>query len=177
MRQPHRAFTLLEMLVTLGMAATLAVLAAAAGRQWLLEARMVGAVNGVVHAIHLARAAALAEAREVVLCRSVDGAQCAPAGDWSSGWLVFVNHDGDEPAMVDAGERILAASGRLPLASIRSNRRAYTLRPHALRATNGTLVFCDERGDANARALILSYSGRPRLSRRAADGGALQCAG
>lgn len=177
MRELQRAFTLLEMLVGLGLAALLAMAAATASRHWLLEARMVGAVNGLVHAIHLARAAALAESRDVVLCRSTDGAQCAPAGDWTSGWLVFVNRDGDEPPTVGPGERILAASGRQPLASIRSNRRAYTLRPHALRATNGTLVFCDERGAARARAVIVSYSGRPRLSRRAADGATLQCAG
>lgn len=172
-----RGLTLLELLLALIIIATLAAAAVPLCRQWLLDARMVATVNGFVHAIQLARATAATQARDVVVCRSLDAAHCAPAGDWASGWLVFVNLDGDDPATVDPGERVLAATTALPLASIRSNRRAYALHPHAVRATNGTVVFCDTRGGAGARAVIVSYSGRPRVSRRAADGKALTCPG
>lgn len=177
MKPLPRAFTLIGLLFVLATAATLATAAVPVFRGWLLEARMVSAVNDLVHAIHLARVAAISEAREVVLCRSTDARQCAAAGDWTSGWLVFVNVNGGTPPMVDPGERLLAARGPLQLASISSNRTSYTLRPHARRATNGTLVVCDQRGPAAARAVIISYSGRPRVSRQAANGSALTCPG
>jgi hypothetical protein len=31
---------------------------------------------------------------------------------------------------------------------------------------NGTVTFCDTRGPAAARAVIISYTGRPRVSDR-----------
>ncbi len=173
----EHGLTLLEMLLALAITATLAAVAVPLCRSLLLEAHMVGAVNGLVHALHLARTAAASGAREVVVCRSLDTRRCATAGDWASGWLVFVNRDGDDPATVDQGESVLAASGPLAQVSIRSNRRAYALRPFAQRATNGTTVFCDSRGAGSARAVIVSYSGRPRIARRAADGSRLACPG
>lgn len=173
-RRAH-GLSLLEMLLALLAAAVLAVTAVPLCQQLLLEARMVAAVNGFVHAIHLARVTAATQARDVVVCRSLDAQHCAPAGDWTSGWLVFVNRDGDDPATIDPDEPVLAVGHPLPLASVRSNRRAYALRPFALRASNGTVVFCDARGPAQARAVIISYSGRPRLSRVAADGRPLTC--
>ena len=40
---------------------------------------------------------------------------------------------------------------------------------------NGTLVFCDPRGSAHARAIIISHTGRPRVARLDADGKPLRC--
>jgi hypothetical protein len=38
------------------------------------------------------------------------------------------------------------------------------------------VVFCDRRGAAAAKAVIVSYTGRPRVDRLAPDGKPLQCA-
>jgi hypothetical protein len=59
--------------------------------------------------------------------------------------------------------------------TIVSNRPFYELRP-AGRSTNGTVVFCDRRGAAAARAVIVSFTGRPRVDTRDADGRPLRCA-
>jgi hypothetical protein len=40
---------------------------------------------------------------------------------------------------------------------------------------NGTIVFCDARGSAHARAIIISHTGRPRVAQRDADGKPLRC--
>ncbi len=170
-----RGLTLLEMLLVMGLVAVLAGAGVPLFRSVLLEARMTAAVNALVHTAHLARNAAQMDAREVVVCRSIDALQCAPAGNWSSGWIVFVNRDRDDPPAVDVDERILQATGSQALPVISSNRRAYVLRPFPLRATNGSVVFCDVRGAAEARAVIISYSGRPRVARRSAAGQPLTC--
>ena len=43
--------------------------------------------------------------------------------------------------------------------------------------TNGTTIFCDGRGAPAAKAVIVSYTGRPRVDRVDADGRPLHCAG
>lgn len=162
---------------TLAALAVVALLAAAtpALRGLLLDARMTSAVNSLVHAIHLARQQAHVSLRDVVVCRGAAGVQCAPAGNWSSGWLVFVNFDRDDPPVIDPGEPVLHATDPQSLRSVQSNRRAFVMRPFSLRATNGTVVFCDERGTAHARAVIVSYTGRPRAATRSAGGRPLTC--
>ena len=167
--------TLIEMLVALAVAALLAAAALPLCRSLVLETRMSATVNSLVHAIHAARQLAQVEVRDVVVCRSTDARQCAPPGDWASGWIVFVNRDADDPPAVDAAEPIVVTQSRAGAVSVSSNRRAYVLRPFALRATNGTTVFCDERGAAGARAVIVSYTGRPRVARHTASGKPLTC--
>ncbi len=168
-------FTLVELLVTIALVAVVLSAGVPALRGLLLEARMTSSVNALVHAVHLARQDAHKDLRDVVVCRSLDGRQCAPPGNWSSGWIAFVNRDRDDPPVVDAGEPVLHAVQTQAVRSIASNRRAYVLRPYSFRATNGTVVFCDERGAAHARSVIVSYTGRPRVARRTAAGGALAC--
>ena len=170
-----RGITLVEMLVALGLVALLGGAAVPLIRTLLLEARMTEAVNALVHGIHAARQLAQTEMRDAVVCRSTGAMQCSPPGDWSDGWIVFVNRDGDDPSMVDAGEPIVVAQQRRVGVSMTSNRRAYVLHPSYLRATNGTVVFCDKRGARSARAVVVSYTGRPRVAWRSASGRPLTC--
>lgn len=173
----NRGIGLTDVLLALGLLAVLAGAGVPALRGLLLEARMAAAVNALVHGIHAARTLARGGNRDAVVCRSDGTARCAGTGDWAGGWIVFVNDDGDEPPQVDAGERIV--TWQQPAAGLRarSNRVAYVLRPWSLRATNGTVVFCDGRGAAGARAVIVSTTGRPRVARRSAAGQPLACPG
>lgn len=170
-----RGLSLPELLFGLAITATLVSAAVPSFRELLLEARMTAAVNALVHTAHLARQAAQADLDDVVICRSETAQQCAPPGNWSSGWIAFLNRDKDEPPAVDADEPVLQVTTRQALPSISSNRRAYVMRPFSVRATNGTVVFCDQRGASAARAVIVSYTGRPRVARRSASGHALAC--
>jgi type IV fimbrial biogenesis protein FimT len=167
--------TLVELLIAIGIVAMLTTLVTPLSRRLLLDARMTATVNALVHAVHLARQRAQEDLRDVVICRSVDALQCAPPGNWASGWIAFINRDRDDPPAVDHGETVLHVTQSQQLRFIISNRRAYVLRPYALRATNGTIVFCDDRGAAAARAVIVSYTGRPRVASRTASGGMLSC--
>lgn len=173
----HRShgLTLLEVLVVTSLLALLASLALPHLEVLVLDSRMTTAANTLVHSIHLARQAAITSVHEVVLCRSTDGEHCLGAGDWTNGWMVFTNLDQDSPPTVDAGEPVLQVQDRQHLSSVTSNRASYIVRPFPQRSTNGTVVFCDRRGAAHARAVILSYSGRPRISRHAPDGRPLHC--
>jgi type IV fimbrial biogenesis protein FimT len=169
-------FTLLELLVTLAVTAVLVAMAVPAFTTLVLDSRLTTAVNRVVHGIHVARQEAIKSGADVVLCRSPTGRQCTHSGGWEAGLIVFVNRDRDDPPRVDAGEPILQAEPPLPLPTVLGNRRAFVFRPWS-RAVNGTLTFCDRRGSAQARAVVVSYTGRPRATSAATANGALSCPG
>ncbi len=56
------------------------------------------------------------------------------------------------------------------------NWHSFSFRTTTLRATNGTFIFCDKARRAAARALIVSYTGRPRVSRIDRNGNSYKCA-
>jgi type IV fimbrial biogenesis protein FimT len=60
-------------------------------------------------------------------------------------------------------------------ATLAGNRSAFVFRPFGKRATNGTLVYCDRRREAAARALVISYTGRPRVAAEGPAGRDLDC--
>jgi type IV fimbrial biogenesis protein FimT len=171
----NAGYTLTDLVVTLAVLAVLFASAVPALSKLLLDARMTRQVNGLVHGVHLARQTALVRLTEVALCKSPAGDDCRHEGRWEDGWLLFVNADRDYPPRVSRGDARLAAGGAWDGGRIDSNRRFYVFRPATIRSTNGTFVFCDRRGAAAARALIVSYTGRPRTARHGAGGRALLC--
>jgi Tfp pilus assembly protein FimT len=167
--------TLMELLTVLAVVAVLATLAAPSLQTLSLDSRRAAAVNGLLHNLFLARSEAVKRAAVVSVCHSSDGQRCDPGFDWSRGWIVFANHDRDEPPVRDAAEELIVTSVGTPGISITSNRRAYSFRAMAQAVVNGTIVFCDARGSAHARAIIISHTGRPRVAQRDADGKPLRC--
>jgi len=167
--------TLLELLLTLSVIAIMTLAGVPVFRDLLLNQRMTAHINGLVHAVFMAKHTAHTRLSTTTICKSRTGQQCEPQAEWSDGWLLFDNIDRDHPPRIDAGEHILATGGSYPQGSIRANRQAFIFRAFEIRSTNGTLVFCDPRGADHAKALIISYSGRPRIALSRADGRPLKC--
>lgn len=168
------ALELLVVLVIVGILVT----AAAPGLAWIaLDARRTADVNAFVTAIQLARSESAKRARSVVLCKSADLSTCGGSEvRYDSGWIVFVDLDADTPPQRDPGEPLVFGYRPVSEGTIRSNRPRYTFRPYYRRSTNGTVTFCDRRGAEAARAVIVSYTGRPRVSDRGPGDRALTCA-
>ena len=175
----HQAgVTLIELLLALLIIALLASLAIPSFHEFILDARRTAHVNALLHTLHAARSAAILRNQPTVVCKSADQHRCTPtAVSWSDGWIVFANQDHDSPPVVDPGEGILLVQPRVESATIQSSRSAVTYWPFALAGTTATFVFCDERGARGARAIIVSQTGRPRISSRDSIGKALKCDG
>ena len=88
---------------------------------------------------------------------------------------MFNNRDRDEPPRIDNGEPILQIHKSGPNIRITTNRRGFTLRATEKRATNGTIVVCDLHDRVTPRALVISYTGRPRVTLETRRGDAYAC--
>lgn len=175
MRHP-RGLTLWELLCTLSIAAVALTGGIPAFRSFLLEARLTADVNGWVLAVQVARSEAAKRGRPVIVCKTDDTRRCGDAAlPADAGWMVFVNLDDEYPPRRSASEPLLYMHDPEITGTVVSNRPYYEFRV-GRRSTNGTTVFCDQRGSVAAKAVIVSYTGRPRVDRVDADHHALKCA-
>ena len=176
MVRSKRGFTLYELLMTMLLIAVLVAIGMPAFSGTLARSRQATEINALFHAIHLARKESIRRRQVVSLCPSADGRSCLRQQDWSTGWILFNNADQDSPPQVDAGEFVILQHRVDASFRVTANRRAFTLRATYKRATNGTFVVCDRRNRTPARALIVSYTGRPRVSDIRPDGDPWSCA-
>ena len=174
-RSKPSGFSLYELLMTVTIVALVLTLGIPSFGSILANHRLKVEVDAVFHAVHLARKSSIVRRRAVTLCPSIDGRNCEPGFDWSIGWIMFVNTDRDRPVARDDDEPILSHHPVDQNVRIRSNRKTFTLRSTELRATNGTLIFCDRENRGTARGLIVSYTGRPRVSRKDRRGKPYTC--
>jgi type IV fimbrial biogenesis protein FimT len=175
-RVVNRGVTLIETIASVAIAAIIGSIAIPSFVNLHRSAQRTAVVNDFVHDVFFARSEAIKRNSVVSICRSNDGKSCAnKAANWNGGWIVFENLDGDQPADTDPGEPILARHAGVG-GSFTSNRVSFSFRPYDQGDVNGTLVYCAAKDDLkNARAIIISHTGRPRTSDKDASGKALKC--
>jgi len=168
-----RAYSLYELIMTLAVFAVTLTLGIPSFGAIVANQRLRVEVDKLFHAIHHARKESVVRRRVVTICPTADGEHCGE--DWSLGWMMFVNIDRDWPAEREPNEPVIKWLSVAPENRIVANRRSFSLRSVDLRATNGTLVFCDRAGRARPRALVVSYTGRPRVAYTDRRGRAYSC--
>ena len=126
--------------------------------------------------MHRARQESIGRRRVVTLCPSTDGETCDPENRWSAGWIVFANRQRAGSARRDQGETLIDYHEVSRDVTVMSNRKSLSFRSTHQRATNGTLTVCDPSGRADTRAVVISYTGRPRVARTDPRGRAYSCA-
>ena len=171
----NQGFTLYELLLTLVLIAIITSIAIPSFANSLARQRQRVEIDALFHAVHQARKESIMRRKVVSLCPSLDGRTCSPSEDWSSGWLLFQNKDRDSPPRLDAGEPLLLQHRVGDNVRISANRKGFTLRATFLRATNGTFVFCDPKDRIVPKALVVSYTGRPRVARHKTNGELYSC--
>lgn len=173
-------FSLIELMVTVSVAALLLAIAIPAFSSMMAQNQLAAATNAARGALMSARQSAVMLGRPVSICAGTPTDGCS--GDWSAGaWLVF--RDGNHSGDLDAGEPIVR-HGHVPAAGDAVNldgngplRTALVYVPlgHAERKSGafgaGRLRLCVERDLApNARELVISASGRVQLQSVDFDG-------
>jgi len=175
-----RGFTLIELMIAVGLSALLLSMAVPALNTFTTNARQTAAINDFVASMHIARSTAITTNFRVTVCASAGGANCE-AVSWDQGWIVFGDRDSDQA--VDADEVIAAASAGIEGLTIQSGEfgRFMMYRPNgrvmnaSINGNSGQFTVCDGRGSGHSKVLIVDLSGRPRLSKYLADGSVPTC--
>lgn len=117
-RRGQGGFTLIELMVTLAVAAIVVAMAVPSFQSVLNGSRLAGATNEMITSLQLARAEAIRRNARAGVCMSADtnageGADCATAS--VDGWITFVdaNDDGDFDTGTDTLLRTTLLDGPL----------------------------------------------------------------
>ena len=166
---PAAGFSLVELLVVLGVASVLLVITVPSLSQMLVSTRVTSSTNALILSLTLARSEAIKRNARAVVCRSASGMACAVSGGWEQGWIVF--HDANNNAALDAGESILQVNAALPGAlrlSGNAQVQAYVSfsASGAAKLTSGafqsgTFTLCPPSG-SDVRQIVLGTTGRAR---------------
>ncbi len=176
-------FTLIELMVVIGLVVILAAIAIPAYRHMTSTNRVDGAVNALASTLSYARSEAIARGEQVAVCPRANATSDSPnckTGDWVNGWLVFVDKDGDGN-YDDATATPIRVHGAIGGATITDtpqtlyvafNRMGFAQPTFSAGQTALTLLACppDKRG-AHARAVILYLSGAVKTVARRPDNG------
>ena len=176
-------YTMLELLVVLGIVGVLAVIAAPSFQDSIRRNGRDSAMLDLMSSLALARSEAITQSRVVAICRSTDSAACAAStgSDWDDGWIVFT--DSGTKGVVTAGDTLLQVYGPgndqakvLLKTRLNGNFTGDYLRFDAdgfleNSSTGAWFKFCDQANvQLNARAVLLSNTGRPAMSADQPDG-------
>ncbi|MDM7942479.1 MAG: GspH/FimT family pseudopilin [Hydrogenophaga sp.] len=170
-RRQTRGFTLVELLVTMGLLGILAALAAPSFADFMRQQRVKSMRDEMMASIAHARVEAITRGHSVVLLRTTPCPQAVSPLDWDCGWAAFADLNGN--GALDANETVLHEVQGRPGTRIRRSPAAsfHTIK----RMGNSTFgrfeIF--PAGSAfspvNGVLLCLSKGGRVRSARDAAD--------
>ena len=156
-------FTVLELMVTLTIAAILLSLATPSYTAFSNRQRMKAAVGSLHQDLVAARSHAVYRSGIVVACPGVANGGCSGGNDWSEGWIVFEDHNNDrlhqaEEPLLRQGQGVTGVSIHAPAS--RSELRFFP--DGSTPGSNGSISICGRGGPENARRLVISNIGRIR---------------
>jgi type IV fimbrial biogenesis protein FimT len=157
--------TVLELITTLAIAGITLVIGIPSLQAFIQEQRIKSAVGTLHHSLNRARGTAIYRNQVVVACPGDPGG-CREGSDWSDGWIVFTDLNGDRKLQPDEQPldhtpgvnhvRILSSAGRRQIRFLPAGQAP---------GSNTTLSFCGIGGPAKARKLVVSNIGRIRRDR------------
>lgn len=105
-------FTLVEIAITIAIAAVILVLAVPSLRSISALNQAIATSNAVVTGLNMARASAITNGDRVSICPSSDGSSCAD-NSWHRGWIVFNDANADGVAASSEIIRVMSMQSRV----------------------------------------------------------------
>jgi type IV fimbrial biogenesis protein FimT len=161
-KKPY-GFTLIELMMTIAVAAILFGIAVPQFSTVTQNARISSARNGLFTAFQLARTEAITRRMHVVVCASVEGESCS--GAWVGGALVFV--DANRNRQRESSERLLTQfnADAFKNLNVQGSRRLTSFGPDGRSGgSNQTLAVCAP-GRNDGLSVVISNAGRVRMGK------------
>ena len=162
----HNGFSLIEVVTALAVVAVSTTLALPAMTQALERQRVATTLHLLSADLAMARGTAIMRRSQVVVCPRATPVTCAEDGDWSTGWIVFLDPDGDRLPAHGAGilRTTDAPAGDAGRLSLRSTRPLLRFQHDGRAAHSNLSVHLCIAGQQRAR-LVVSNLGRVRHER------------
>jgi len=163
-RQPQATgFTILEMLIVVSIAAVLLILGVPAFQDFGARQRMSASLQLLQGHLALARDQAIRFNTHVIACPGGLDRGCEDNGDWSDGWIVFSDFNGDgDYQPLETVFRIVNGLEQMVVHSTSGRPKLHFFPNGSAPGSNGSITFCDRRGPEHARKLVIANSGRIR---------------
>jgi type IV fimbrial biogenesis protein FimT len=181
-------FTIIELMLTILVMAVALTIGTPSFLSSLQNNRITSQSNAMIGAISYARSEAVKlNDQAVTMCGSSNLTSCN-TNNWEQGWIIFAdtdrngNRNGAETILrvgeALTGNNTLRLNGFASAASIRFDSQGSV-------ANSGTFIFCDDRDEDFAKAIVMNVSGQTRPAQdentpedsivNAHDGGNVSC--
>ncbi|MEE4217191.1 MAG: GspH/FimT family pseudopilin [Xanthomonadales bacterium] len=155
--------TVIELMVTLSVAAILLTLAAPSLESFTNRQRMKAAVNALHNDLLAARSQAVYRNSLVTVCPGSPVSGCTGASDWSGGWIVFEDSNGDrQPQESEFLLRHGQPHEAIEIHAPASRREIRFFPDGSTPGSNGSISLCGRGGPGGAKKLVISNIGRIR---------------
>ena len=174
----NRGYTLIELLMALAVTSILTLNVFPNFSALIAQERSTVLTNSLAGALAYARTEAIMKQTTILTCQSNNGSECTRSGNWHNGWIIFIDKNKNkqrEPeekllrvyAAVDNGTKVTFRGS----AGIRHYMK---YKPTGSAFPNGSFLICNPNIGVG-KALIMTQSGRLRLSKKQTNGSAITC--
>ncbi len=161
----NKGFSLIELMVTVALAGMLLTIGVPSFATTINNNRMIAAINEFVGAITIARSEAISRRADIVMCKAnATLNNCVTTGDWSQGWIIFLDDDdggdfdSDKDTILQVHEALHQDLSLIGLTSVANlidiDSRGFS------RSTAGNFTLCDTRGVNDAKGVTSSVTTR-----------------
>jgi type IV fimbrial biogenesis protein FimT len=173
MKQAQRAFTIIELVITVTILAILVATAIPSFRTLMANSRSTNLASEMFMALNIARSEAIKRSARISVCASADGATCAGT-PWDQGWIVFIDGAATDTAAPvinvngviklwganSAGANVAVTQNNVPLTFVRFTAQGMLAR--APNVTNTVIVAVTQTGcqGNSGRQLEVGIAGR-----------------
>ena len=156
-RLKEEGYTLIELLITLGLLAFLMMLSVPGyqGIKATIDARI--ALYRLMSLVQYAHSEAIRAGQRVTICKSNDGKTCS--GEWSDGQIVFINRQ--RPHILFASGRV--KSGKLDFRAFQSSNFLQFMPSGTTFEQNGSFIYYSGAASKKIWTLIIEKCGRMRV--------------
>lgn len=163
MKRIH-GFTLIELMVTLAIAAILLTMGVPSFVTLIKDNRLTAQVNEFVASVNYARSEAIKRGLSIRVCSSSNGASCNGGTNWAQGWIVWIDLNGNgnfNNGNAESLQRIegISTSGM----TFTSGQSEYIFGPRGTSNVIGTFTLCDDRTGENGKQISIGLVGRVTL--------------
>ena len=171
--------SLIELLSTLVVVSILVSYSIPSLQQLLAANQLTGNINKLSSYLAYTRSEAIKQGQRITLCQSSSGQSCTGGNDWQLGWLLFI--DSNNNKQFDSSEKLINSQAatskgvKIIFNGSAGNDHFIYYKPDGSSYPNGTFSVCTSTEPKIKKTLIISLSGRVRISKQTAQGTAINC--